>query len=89
MIVIGTAGSQHGVELVKQQGADHVFNHKEADYMEKIKKLFPDGVDIILEMLANVNLNNDLQILRWKKGRVVVSYKLKIEQIYLKMNQIC
>ena len=40
--------------------------------MEKIKALFPDGLELVLEMLANVNLNNDLQILRWKKGRVVV-----------------
>lgn len=72
MTVIGTAGSSAGLELVKNQGADHVFNHRDSDYMEKIKNMFPDGLDIILEMLANVNLNNDLQILRWKKGRVVV-----------------
>lgn len=72
MKIVGTAGSSEGVELVKKQGADHVFNHKDSDYMEKIKELFPDGIDIVLEMLANVNLNNDLQILKWKKGRVVV-----------------
>lgn len=70
--IIGTAGSSHGLELVKNQGADHIFNHKDSNYMEKIKELFPDGLDIVLEMLANVNLNNDLQILKWKKGRVVV-----------------
>ena len=74
MTVIGTAGSSAGLELVKNQGADHVFNHRDSDYMEKIKNMFPDGLDIILEMLANVNLNNDLQILRWKKGRVVVKH---------------
>lgn len=72
MKVIGTAGSADGLELVTKQGADHVFNHREADYLEKIKQLCPDGLDLILEMLANVNLNNDLQILRWKRGRVVV-----------------
>jgi NADPH2:quinone reductase len=70
--VIGTAGSNEGIELVTKQGADYVFNHRESDYMEKIKDLFPDGLDMIIEMLANVNLNNDLQLLRWKKGRVVV-----------------
>ncbi|CAF1539766.1 unnamed protein product, partial [Didymodactylos carnosus] len=31
-----------------------------------------DGVELILEMLANVNLNNDLQLLKSKIGRVVV-----------------
>ncbi len=72
MKIIGTAGSESGLNLIKSQGADYVFNHKEQNYMEKIKALFPDGLELVLEMLANVNLNNDLQILRWKKGRVVV-----------------
>ena len=40
--------------------------------MEKIKALCPDGLELVLEMLANVNLDNDLNILKWKKGRVVV-----------------
>lgn len=31
-----------------------------------------EGVDLILEMLANVNLNADLQLLRSGVGRVVV-----------------
>jgi len=57
---------------VQAQGADHVFNHREKGYMEKIKALCPDGLELVLEMLANVNLDNDLNILKWKKGRVVV-----------------
>ena len=40
--------------------------------MEKIKALYPDGLELVLEMLANVNLDNDLNVLKWKKGRVVV-----------------
>ena len=70
--VIGTAGSDAGLKLVKEQGADYVFNHREKNYMEKIKSSFPDGIELVLEMLANVNLENDLYILKWKKGRVVV-----------------
>jgi len=72
MKVIGTAGTQQGMDLVKSLGADLVYNHKDNDYMEKIKQQCPEGIEVVLEMLANVNLNNDLQILRWKKGRVVV-----------------
>lgn len=73
MRVIGTAGTADGINLIKSQGADFAFNHREANYMEKIKSLCPEGVDIILEMLANVNLNNDLQVLKPKIGRVAVS----------------
>ena len=44
--------------------------------------MFPDGLDLVLEMLANVNLNNDLQVLKWKKGRIVVRLKFKIFNNY-------
>ena len=70
--VIGTAGSDAGKDLVRKQGADFVFNHREQNYIDKIKELFPNGVDIVLEMLANVNLNNDIQLLKAQVGRVMV-----------------
>lgn len=49
-----------------------MFNHREKDYMEKIKSLYPEGLELIMEMLANVNLDKDLYLLKWKKGRIVV-----------------
>eukprot|EP00058_Branchiostoma_floridae_P014688 XP_002600176.1 hypothetical protein BRAFLDRAFT_57182 [Branchiostoma floridae] len=36
MVVMGTAGSSEGMELVKKNGAAHVFNHREDGYMDKI-----------------------------------------------------
>lgn len=35
--VLGTAGSQQGLDLVRAQGAHAVFNHREAGYIDKIK----------------------------------------------------
>ena len=70
--VIGTAGSEEGKALVTAQGAHHVLNHRSAGYLEQLRELTCGrGVDIILEMLANVNLGNDLPLLA-KGGRVVV-----------------
>ncbi len=72
MRVIGTAGSEAGRELVLAQGAHHVLNHREAGYLDKIQELTcGKGVDMILEMLANVNLAHDLPILA-TKGKVVI-----------------
>jgi len=70
--VIGTAGTENGLKLVKDQGADYVYNHRQSGYFNKIKQDFPNGVDIILEMSAHVNLNRDLELLKFKKGRVIV-----------------
>ncbi len=72
MHVIGTAGTEKGRLLVTEQGAYHVFDHHASDHMEQILKLTDGrGVDVILEMLANVNLGKDLGILA-QKGRVVI-----------------
>ncbi len=72
MTVIGTAGSQRGKDLVRQQGADHVLDHTQAGYLEQIQQITNGrGVDVVLEMLANVNLEHDLTVLA-KRGRIVV-----------------
>jgi NADPH2:quinone reductase len=72
MTVIGTAGTEQGRKLATEQGAHHVLNHRNAGHFEEILKLTENrGVDVILELLANVNLGKDLGILA-KDGRVVV-----------------
>jgi len=70
--VLGTAGSEAGMKLLREQGADEVFDHRAADHLEQISKATTGrGVAVILEMLANVNLGKDLGILA-KGGRVIV-----------------
>jgi NADPH2:quinone reductase len=70
--VVGTAGTEEGRELVLEQGAHEVLDHRAADYLEQLGGLTGGrGVDVILEMLANVNLDRDLGVLA-KGGRVVV-----------------
>jgi len=70
--VFGTAGSPEGRELVRDLGADQVFDHKDPNYRQAILNATEGrGVDCILEMLANVNLDEDLRLLA-SRGRVVV-----------------
>ncbi|MGI8955413.1 MAG: NADPH:quinone reductase [Chthoniobacterales bacterium] len=72
MRVFGTAGTERGRELVREQGAHEVFDHHASNYLAKIKDATGGrGIDVILEMLANVNLGNDLTLLA-PSGRVVV-----------------
>jgi NADPH2:quinone reductase len=70
--VLGTAGSTKGLELVTREGAHEAFDHSKAGYQEQIMRATGGrGVDIIVEMLANVNLANDLKLLA-TNGRVIV-----------------
>ncbi len=70
--IIGTAGTEQGRKLAAEQGAHHVLDHRSPAHFEEILKLTENrGVDVILELLANVNLGKDLEVLA-KAGRVVV-----------------
>jgi NADPH:quinone reductase len=70
--VLGTAGSAEGRRLVRELGAHEVFDHKDPGYRQAIVDATGGrGVDCILEMLANINLPEDLRLLA-AYGRVVV-----------------
>ena len=70
--VIGTGGTERGRDLVIKQGAHHVLDHHAPNYIDELIKLTGGrGVDVVLEMLANVNLAKDLSALA-SRGRVVV-----------------
>ena len=72
MTVIGTAGTDKGRELATREGAHAMVDHKAKGYQEEILRLTGGkGADVILEMLANVNLGSDLKLLA-PGGRVVV-----------------
>lgn len=72
MYVIGTAGTPEGLSLVQAQGAHAVLNHRDPGYMDQILPLTGGkGVDVVLEMLANVNLDRDLDVIAFG-GRIMV-----------------
>jgi len=72
LTVIGTAGTSRGRDLAAREGAHHVLDHRSPGYLEEVLSLTGgQGVEVILEMLANVNLGRDLQVLA-PGGRVVV-----------------
>jgi NADPH2:quinone reductase len=70
--VIGTASSDEGRELATTQGASAVFDHSDEGHYAAINELTDGrGVDVIVEMLANINLERDFECLAMF-GRIVV-----------------
>ncbi len=73
----GTAGLWHGRQRRRggggqEAGAHQVFDHNRDGYATSITEATGGlGVDVVLEMLANVNLDRDLTLLA-PKGRVVI-----------------
>jgi NADPH2:quinone reductase len=72
MKVIATGGTDEGRKLAFEHGAHHVVDHRDPLHLQQVMDITGGrGVDVILEMLANINLGNDLPVLA-ENGRVVV-----------------
>ena len=70
--VIGTSSSEAGREEILKAGADYALNHLSEDNQEELLEITEGkGPDVILEMLANKNLEFDTKIIN-KFGRIVV-----------------
>jgi NADPH2:quinone reductase len=70
--VIGTAGSDEGLALVRANGAHVAVSHRAALYLDQIRHTTKDkGPNLIIEMLANENLDADLGLIA-RRGRVVI-----------------
>jgi len=69
--VIGTGGTDEGLAIAREHGADVTINHRHAGYEDEIKNATGGrGVDVIVEMAAHINLDRDLTLLA-RNGRVV------------------
>jgi NADPH2:quinone reductase len=72
LTVLGTAGGPKGLALATREGAHHVFDHSKPGYTDQIMQVTGGrGVDIVVEMLANVNLPADMKMLA-TNGRIIV-----------------
>jgi len=76
--VFGTASSGAGMNLVLENGAEACFDHSDEGHCERIKKA-GGGINLIVEMLANANLNDDITMLAPGAGIVVVGSRGRID----------
>jgi NADPH2:quinone reductase len=72
LTVIATAGSAKGLDLVRSLGAHVAFDHSTPNYEVSVTGFAGGlGPDVIIEMLANVNLARDAEMLA-PRGRIVI-----------------
>jgi len=71
MRVIASAGTDKGLQMVKGQGAI-ALNHHDPGFAQQVSAASDgNGPDVVLEMLANVNLGKDLNMIA-RRGRIVI-----------------
>lgn len=69
--VIVTAGREDKVARCLELGADVAINYKECDFAEAVRKVAPDGVDVILDISGGEYLERNVSLLK-RKGRLVI-----------------
>ncbi|XRQ08792.1 NADPH:quinone reductase [Actinomadura welshii] len=62
--VIGTVSGPEKARLASAAGAHHVVSYRNGDPAAEIRRLAPDGVDIVTEVALGANLALDLAVLR-------------------------
>jgi NADPH2:quinone reductase len=62
--VIATVSGEAKARLATAAGAHHVVNYNEPDAAEAIRRVGPDGVDLVVEVAAGANAELDLAVLR-------------------------
>ncbi|MFQ3612824.1 MAG: NADPH:quinone reductase [Cyanobacteriota bacterium] len=78
--IMGTAGSERGLELLKEQGCDGICNHRQPGYIEELRSWTQgEGYDLILEMLANLNLEGRVLVVG-NRGRVEINPRQAMSQ---------
>lgn len=70
--VVGTAGSEQGLKVVKDVGADVVVDHREDGHLKQaLNKIGSRGFDVVLENRASCNLGSDMASLN-HSGRIAI-----------------
>lgn len=70
--VIGTSSTEEGRQTILDLGADHAMDHISEDNKEELLNITNEqGPDVIIEMLANANLETDMQVIA-KYGRIII-----------------
>ncbi len=67
--VITTTSQDWKAEKLKQLGADVVINHRTQNVEEEVKKLFPEGVDLVVDHAGEQTLPISIRLLK-KGGRL-------------------
>ena len=93
--VIAAASSPEKLELCTQRGADLAIDYRQRDLRAELKRLVPDGVDVVVDPVGGPHSEQALRALRSDGRFVVVGFasgeipRLPANLILLKQARVC
>lgn len=77
-----TTASQDKADYVKKLGADLIIDYQNENFVDRIKKACPKGIDLVFDMIGGETLAESATLL--KKGGVLVSLLEKLDEAEVK-----
>lgn len=71
LTLIGTAGSPEKLELIRDHGVDHPISYRDDNWLEQIRALAPDGVDVVIDPVGGDAFDVSTKCIAFE-GRIVV-----------------
>jgi putative PIG3 family NAD(P)H quinone oxidoreductase len=59
-----TASSQEKLDLCKENGAELLVNYKTQSFVDEIQREWPEGIDMVLDMVGGDYLNKNLSVIK-------------------------
>lgn len=84
--VVTTVGSNEKKQLVSSIGADFVYNRHEDDVVNEVLKIYPNGVDVVLDFVGSGTFDKSLSLLR-KNGKLLVCGMLTAPEVTLNLQK--
>lgn len=73
--VIGVAGGEAHCTTAKEHGADHVIDHRENDFKEKVREITDGrGVDVVYDVVGGETTRKSISSLAWEGRLLTIGY---------------
>jgi NADPH:quinone reductase len=72
--VIATAGSAEKCAIAHENGADHVINYRDGDWVAAVKQLAPKGVNLVFDPVGGEMTNASLRVIGWGGRLMIVGF---------------
>ncbi len=69
--VVATAGTPDKIKRLRDMGADYVFNHYTDDVAAEVQKIFPFGIDVVLDYIGPATFPKSFALVK-KGGRILL-----------------
>lgn len=72
--VIATAGSDDKCALAAANGADHVLNYRAAPWVDAVRAIAPDGVDLVFDPVGGDTTLDSVRVMGWGGRLMIVGF---------------